>query len=273
MTPPLAFALLAVILFALFWGGSLVAQGFFYNTTVERLPLRALAGALIAAGFLTSWVWLERKNPGRYGTFFEFSPYETRAFDDFEAVRWHAEPGAARGRTEFAKGPDGRPSETTVAVRRPPGNKAAPFVQADGKPFQLAGNNELTGALVVRADAAGGPVRFNAEVRQDPRSGTVYATDERRFTEAGGRRYIVGTQLGTVFVPSTGAVVVALLLNVAQFGVWLLVFWPVLRYSLGHAAGFAAAFGLATLLFVMPLLFKPARAAPAAGPPAAARAE
>ena len=51
------------------------------------------------------------------------------------------------------------------------------------------------------------------------------------------------------------------LLNLLLFVAWFVAFWPILRFTVGHALGLAAVMGLVTMLLVMPLLFKPNRAA------------
>jgi hypothetical protein len=61
--------------------------------------------------------------------------------------------------------------------------------------------------------------------------------------------------MGVMYVPSSGVVAIALLLNASLFVVWFIAFWPVLRFNMGHALMFAAAFGLLIMLLVLPLLF------------------
>ena len=254
-------------LFALLWGGSLIAQGYFYNEPTSHLPYRALAAAVLMAVFLTFWVWLDRRAPGKYGTFFEFSPYTTTTFNEFEAMRWRAVPGsgAAGKKLELMKGPDGKPVETVLKIRRKDGNKQGPFVTPENKEFVLQEGGAMTGALSVKLPDSEAPVRFNADVKEDPRVGTlVYETPDRRFTEDRGSRYILGNQMGIVYIPSTGAVFVALFVNLLHFVLWLVALWLILRFSFGHALLFAIILGLTTMLVAMPLLFKPHRAAPAA---------
>jgi len=254
----LILVLTALALFALLWGGSLTAQGYFYSQPAEHLPYRALAAAGLIAIFLTFWVWLDRRSPGKYGTFFEFAPYSTATFDEFEAIRWRAEPGSMqRGKQpELAKGPDGKPAETIVKIRRREGNKAAPFVTPDNKEFHLQEGGSMTGALVLSLPDSPGPVRFDADLKQDPRAGPVYETPDRRFTENRGSRYIVGTQLGMLFVPSSGAILFALFVNLLHFILWFVAFWLILRFSTGHSFLFTIVLGITTMLVVMPLLFQ-----------------
>ncbi|MBX9626118.1 MAG: hypothetical protein K2X82_20135 [Gemmataceae bacterium] len=262
MPVPLTFAVLAAFLFVLFWGGALIVQGYLYQQPADRLPIRAAAAAALVAGFLTFWVWLDRRAPGRYDTFFEFAPYTTTAFTEFEAVRWRADP-SGKG---FQPGPDGKPAERTSTFRRRPGGKGAAFVDDGGQTFQLGTSDELTAAMLVKT-GDGPPARFDAELKDEPRTGRKTYFGERRFVDADAR-YVRGDQLGVVYVPSDAVVGIALSLNFLLFVVYFVAFWPGLRFELWHAVGLAAGFGLATMLLGMPLLFKPNRA-PRAAPPAA----
>lgn len=260
MTLILIAILLILALFALFWGGGLVAQGFLYNEPAERLPLRAAAAALLVGLFLIGWVLIDRKSPRRYGPIHEFEPVEAKEFDEFDAVHWRAVPGSlAKTKPELEKGPDGKPVETVVKVHRQAGNKNAPFLEPNNRTFHLQEGGTMTGAMIVKLPGTGTPIRFDADLKQDPRMGMVYANDERRFTEAGGSRFVLGTHPGVMFVPSTGAVVLAILINIVHFAVWMIAFWLILRFAFWHAFGFTIICGIATMLIVMPLLFKPHR--------------
>ena len=261
MTVLLTFALVAAALFVLFWGGSLLAQGYLYQQPAEYLPARAAVAAAVVAGFLTFWVWLDKQAPGKYDTFFEFAPYTTTPFTEFDAVRWQNDPAAK----SFRKDETGKEVERVSRFRRRGGGKAAPFVEeGTGKAFQLGTADELTAALVVKGDD-GRLARFDAELKDDPKTGRPTYFGETRFVEAGGERYARGDQLGVLYVPSTAVVAASLGLNLFLFVVFFAVFWPVLRFELWHAVGLAVVFGLVAMLLGMPLLFKPNR-----GPRAAA---
>lgn len=267
------FVLLVLVLFALFLGGSLFAQGYLYQQPAEHLPIRAAIGAVLVGGFITAWCAIDRSRPGKYDTFFEFVPYDTRDFAEFEAVRWVLDPATGKLRTDEK----GDRIERAVKYKRATGGKAAPFVEAEGgtnQAFKLSTGADMTAAVVVTLDDQ--PVKFKAEFKKADQAGVPQYAGERRFLEDRGSRYIRTDQLGVVYVPSTGAVAAALLLNFAHFLVWFLVFWLVLRFGLGHALGLTAIFGLTTMLLLMPLLFKQTRAkapAPAPEPKAAARVE
>lgn len=255
MTVLLTFALLAAGLFVLFWGGSLLAQGYLYQQPADLLPARAGVAAVVVAGFLSFWVWLDRGAPGKYDTFFEFAPYTTTPFTEFEAVRWRDDPAAKAFRRDEA----GKTVERTTRFKRRGGGKVAPFVEdGTGQPFQLGTADELTAALVVKT-GDGPPTRFDAEFRADPKTGRPAYFGEKRFVEAGGERYVRGDQLGVLYVPSTAVVAASLGLNLLLFLVFFAAFWPGLRFELWHAVGLAVVFGLVAMLLVMPLLFKPNR--------------
>lgn len=258
----LVFLMLVLGLFALLLGGGIVAQGFLYQNPAERLPLRAAAAALLVGGFITLWVGIDRKSPGRFDTLFNFVAYTTADFNEFHAVRWAGSGG------KLKVGADGKPVESKpVKFTRP--NANAKFAEeGSGAPFTMIGNADgaayMTGAILVAGPGEKDLVRYNATLKDDPRTKEKVYAERTRFVEEKGSRYVEAekeNQMGKLFVPSTGTVVGALALNVALFVVWLVAMWPVMRFSFAHALMFAAAFGLLTMLGAMPLLFKPNREA------------
>jgi hypothetical protein len=254
----LTFALVAVALFAVFWGGSLFAQGYLYQNPAERLPIRAAIAALLVGGFITYWVNLDKRLPGKYDTFFAFSGESTREFDEFEAVRWQFDP-SSKG---LKKDAQGNPAEAVVKFKKVPGGKTPAFAEEPGgKKFVTHDTEMMTAALVV-PDEGGHPVKFKAQLRKDDRTGAMnYISDqnERRFVEENGSRYIMHARPGVMHVPSSAVVATALLLNFTLFAVWFVAFWLILRFNPGHALGFTAIFGLLMMLLILPLLFKPNR--------------
>lgn len=264
----LVFLMLFLALFALFLGGGLVGQGFLYQQPAERLPLRAVIAALVVAGFITLWVRIDQGAPGKYDTFFNFTAYTTAEFDEFEAVRWAASQG------KLTLDAAGNPVETTVKFKRD--GKNAPFYQEGTKtPFDLRGTTETGGQFMIGAIRVKGPndpkpVRYNARFNEGPGAKTkTYPANksDRRFTEEKGSRYVEEQQLGKLFVPSTGTVVIALLLNFLLVAVWLIAWWPAMRFSLGHSLMFTAVLAVITMLALMPVLFKPNRVPKAPQPP------
>jgi hypothetical protein len=205
-------------------------------------------------------------------------------------VRWSIDPSTPRNKPGFKKNDKNEPAETTAKFKRPAGNKAGAFrVDGTGETFRLSTSSTMTSALVVPGPD-GNPVRFRAEMlapdakgklvpltdelaKGDPK-GVVYAPN-MRFVEEKGSRYIQAKQLdehkGVMFVPSSGVVATALLLNIGHFVVWFLAIWLLLRFSWGHALGFSIVAGLVTMLVILPLLFKPNRVPRAAEPIANSR--
>lgn len=269
MTLLLPLLLVTLVLFALFLGGGLVAQGYLYQEPADRLPLRALAGAALVGSFITMWVWIDKRNPRRYDTFFEFAPYERKEFSEFEAIRWVSPDGSKLKVDET-----GKPVEVVVKFKRGVGAKHDKFFEEKtDAPFQLnsttkTGESYMTVAIQLVPEPGAEPIRLNALMKEDPRTKTKSYTSDKRFVEEKGSRYVEADQLGVLYVPSTGTVVVALLINFLHFAVWFIAFWPILQFTRGHAFVLTVLFGLVTMLLVMPLLFRPNRAqAPVVEPP------
>jgi hypothetical protein len=269
----LLWLLVVLVLFALFWGGGLLAQGLWYQEVADLFPLRAIGAAVLVGSYLTLWVALDRRAPGKYDTLFEFAPEEQVPFEEFEAIRWVAvEP------PKLKLDESGQPVEVVTRFRKDVGNRGEAFVAVgSGEPFRLNGVNRngeafMTVALRVQLDDSGEPIRFNAVLQEDPPGVPAYASgfEGRRFIEAGGERYIFADQLGIIHVPTPQVVAVSLVLNILLFVVWFIALWPILQFLPSHAAGLTLAFGFATMLIILPLLFQPNRQPPPAPPPAAA---
>jgi hypothetical protein len=248
---------------ALFWALAVSVQGYLYNQPADKLPLRALVAGLGVAIFLTGWTYLNTRaaHANKYGVLHEFVATSQVEVNEFEAVRqWPR-----------LKNEKGQPKETTAPFKWQPGGPGGgKFVEADtGKEFQTNTSDYMTVALLV--PAGGSKARFEAELQDG--AYTTRADDERRFTEQGGGRFIDARNPRHMEVPSTGGLVVAVAVNVLHFVVWFLAFWLGLRFTVGHSLGLAAAFGAASMLILMPLLFdlnkvKPVVAAPPPAPAA-----
>ncbi|HYH63991.1 MAG TPA: hypothetical protein VD866_04765 [Urbifossiella sp.] len=254
----LTFLLVTVGLFALLWAVSTVAQAYVYQQPADRLPARAAVAALLVGGYVIFWVALDRKNPGKYDDFLAFAGYSTTTFDEFDAVRWEADP--ATQWKDFKKDATGKPAELVSHYKRS-GGKTSSFVdEKSGKPFALTGDNKITAAIVLRPDPAAPPTRFASEFDSD-RGRKTYPRESgrRRFLEEDGSRYVNHAQPGVLYVPSALTVFLAILINLGMFAVWYVAFWPVLRFGAGFAALMTLAFAIFTIFVVMPVLFKPGR--------------
>ncbi len=253
MTLALTLVLSTVALTALFWALAVVLQTYLYNQPADQLPLRALCGGLAVGCFLTAWAYLNTRmvsHTDQYGVVFGFDRMmvatSSKEVDEFEAVR--------RLRVKDEKG---QPKEVTVPFKWQPGaTGGGHFAEAaTGKDFRTNTSDYMTVALLV-PEGNGNKARFDAVMKDG-----TYARegDYVRFTEEGGPRFIdadpaAGPRL--MQVPSTGGLAAAVGVNVLHYVVWFLVFWLALRFTFGHALGLTAVFATASMLVLMPLLFK-----------------
>jgi len=252
----LVFLMLFFGTFALFLGGGLVGQGYLYQQPAPKMPLRALIAAVLVAGFITLWVRIDRGSPGRYDTLPNFTGFTTAEFTEFEAVRW----SASQGKLKLDDA--GNPTETVAKYKRAAGG--AFLEDGTGAPFDKrgvtpAGGQYMVGAIRVKGPDDAEPVRYNATFKDGPGAQYKTYTPELKFVEEKGSRYVEVNQLGTLYVPSTATVAVALMLNAGLLLVWIVAWWAALRFSLGHALMFSAVLAAITMLALMPVLFKPNR--------------
>lgn len=235
-------SVLTVALTAVMWGLSLFLQGYLYSVPAPSLPLRSLTAALFVSCFLTAWTYLNTRAEfeNKYGVLLEFNPTGAKDITEFEAVRYLS---ASK-------------EEKTVPYKLQAGAKPPTFADAEGNKFKLAdaGQGYVTVALVV--PDGGNKIRFDAEMRDDPRVGKIYTSETKQFKEKGGSRYLEGEAPTQYFAPSTATLLYAVGLNILLFVVWFVAFWPILQYLPGHAIGLAAFFGIVAMIVLMPLLFK-----------------
>lgn len=256
------FVLLVSALTLVFWGTTRFLQSYLYSEPADKLPVRSLVAGAAVGGFITFWtlVGTRTEAESKYGTLFDFNPVGSKEVTAFEAVR------------RYPRRTDG--AEETVAFTRKVGSKPVEFVTATGEPYTLVDRNKpfLTIALILDED--GNKSRFNA--RLNPTRPSEYAAvgdkGDHQFDEERGSRYLDGAFPTTVYAPSRGVLIAALGLNFLMFVAWFAAFWPVLRYGSGHALGLTAACGAATLLVLMPLLFRLNKPRPTAVAPPAATA-
>jgi hypothetical protein len=233
----LTFAGLVVGFFAFFWGTALFLQGSLYNTPATKLPIRAAIAAFLVGGFLTFWTMVNTRaeSKDRYGTFFEFNPTSSHEFSEFTAYRR-----------------DANKKETPVPHKKVSGK----FVETQDatKAFRMNSADFVVSALEVKEGEK--TTRFEAEFDA---KGNYKGGSNKIFVEKDGRRYIEFGQSNVptpIYAPSRGALFAALGLNALLFVVFFVALWPVLRYTVGHAIGGAAAAGLFVMLLLMPLLFE-----------------
>lgn len=241
---PLVFTVVGVSAagFALFWGLTLFLQRFWYNEPADKLPLRAAVGGLALGCFFGFWVYVNTRADGenKYGVIHQFSPNDKSApVAKFQAVRKY--PNAKR--------------EETVAFERQPVGGGQKYRSADGKDFALNTPDYLTVGLIV--EDAGKPVRYDAVLQND-----AYVGEHYQFKDKDGGRTVEwsrpfdASEPLSVVSPSGGAVFLALLLNVVHLVIWFAIFWPVLKFNVGHAMLLAVIFFAMSTVLLMPLLFE-----------------
>lgn len=244
----LVFTLLAITFAAaaVLWGLSSLLQPYLYSDPASQLPIRALIGGLAIGCFLTLWVFVNTRadRENKFGVLHDFSPVSVTPILKFEAVR------------KYRLG-NGQPGpEKVVKYWRESTDKKAEFTDEDGRPFRLSDDRFVTIALLVLEEKKEKPIRFEAKMKgADGMNAWIYDTETKAFTEVGGSRFIDRDQPGLVASSSGWVIAGAIGLNVLQFVVWFVVFWPCLRYNVGHSLGLALVFSLAVMLLLMPLLF------------------
>jgi hypothetical protein len=217
-----------------------------YESVVDRLPLRSMIGAILLGCFYTFWVYANTRADAKdkFGVLHDFSPTARHGVEEFVAVR----------RFPNVKEPDGTVREERVTFKKSATGKTIRFVDDRNRVFRINDSQSLTVALELKTgpDSA---IRYDAKFDE---RGVYDLPNGRsaRFTEAGGKRFIEADAPGVMYAPSSSALAGALALNAGNFLIWLVVFWPCLRFTLGHAVGGAFGFGLFMMLFCVPLLFE-----------------
>lgn len=254
---PLLFTVIGVSAagFAMFWGLSLFLQRYWYNEPADKLPLRAAVAGLLLGCFLTAWVYINTRADGenKYGVIHQFSPNDVST----PVTKFVAE----RKKLDTNLKPVGDEAVTFERQLTDNGQRylpTSPKPAGEPKPFAVTAPGYYTHTLVLEHD--GKPVRYEAVMNDKQQyQGTKYTFADK----AGGRTIEMSRGLEAdpaeplqVVSPSGGAVFLALGLNVLHFVVWFAIFWPVLRFSLGHALGLAFVYFAMSTVLLMPLLFQ-----------------
>jgi hypothetical protein len=256
VTLALTFLALLVVLTALFWLMASVVQPFLYTEVAPALGWRSLAAGVLMAGFLSFWAHLNANASHRdkYGTFFDFTPTAIEEVTQFDAIRRY--PGRRDATTPATE-------ETVSYVRANGTGGRVEFVEAKNPTvrYAVSSTNYMTVAILI-PQAVGEPLRLEAEL--DP-TGRSYRTPDRIFRQVRGSRTLEGEYPGVIRNPDRMALILAFGINVAHYLLWFVAFAFLLRYDAGSSLGFAAGFGMLTMLAIMPLLFQ--RNAPISGLP------
>jgi hypothetical protein len=217
-----------VVLAALLWGGTRLAQGGLYEDPVTDLYWRAPAAAGTFTAFLALWCLLNyaRSTPGEsdlpFEGLFNFASEKTsEPVKEFSVVRSDGE--RKRYHLRIETGPPPRFS----------------YLDNTNRQWQSTQARE-TEAIIVKED--GQEVRFK--------------TDPQRnlWKEEGGQRVMGFDIPGRIITLSPGRSVLSVVLNLVHLAVWFVCLWPLLRFQWPHALLGAAVVWLA-MTFVVPNIF------------------
>jgi hypothetical protein len=241
VTLALIFALLAFALVLLLWGGSMLLQGWLYQAPADRMPLRAAAGGVALAAFLTFWCLLDARNPGKYDTLFEFSPLEITDHDSFDSVMRKT-----------------NGSETVTRYHREPGGRGTTndFMDDRGQHWRKNTSEAMAVEIRVKEKDKPEPARFKANL--DEKGNFPKELTQLRYTDADGR-YMSADTLGRVYRRKTGVLFANIFLNAAHFLLWWAVFWLGMRFSIWHACGLSLVMWLFVMVALQPVLFNQTR--------------
>ena len=244
--------LVALALVATLWIGTMVAQGYIYDSPTDGLAWRAPAAAAAITLFLLIWMLIEYRKTGTTDTLFNFSSSRSSEFTKFISVR----------KTETGE------EQQIPYERHTTGTGRVDFRDAKGAVWARSSSGMMIAIIV---DENGEKKRFDADMK-DGKFVTLRPNEPLRYREENGRRYILENEMGKIYSTSRGAWFLVLFINLLHFGVWFAVMWPLLRFQWSHALGFAAVGWLIVTLVLAPYMLGRARdaAAKKAKPPKSA---
>jgi hypothetical protein len=239
LTILLTLLIVAVGLLALLWTGTLVAQGYIYDSPTDGLHWRAPAAAGLLTAFLFVWMVIEYRRPNSTDTIFNFSGLRSAEFNKFISVRKN----------------EANQEQEIAYERQTMGPDRIRFLDKNGRVWERSSSGMMV-AIVI--DENGEKKRFNAEIKNG-KFAPQRPNQPLRYYEEGGRRYIAENDLGKVYSKSFGAMAFSWFLNLVHLGLWFGALWPLLRFQWPHALGFAALCWLVVTLALLPYMFGRAR--------------
>ncbi|WP_020469452.1 hypothetical protein [Zavarzinella formosa] len=232
------FGLLFVGLVVVLWAGSVYLQGWLYSDVASKMPLRALAGALIIAGFLTGWCMIYKGDPGRFDTLVNFSREKTEGvYHEIDSVRRV-----------------GKEEKKPVKYVRNPGGRGATteFLTTDGqKPWTRSDSDGMVVAILVKEKDQPEPTRFNAKL--DP--GDKFPVNGLRYVQPNTNRYMDEASLGTIYRVRSWSIIGNLFANFLHLAIWCAVLCFIMRFEFGNAVAFGLVLWAITMFVVQPALF------------------
>lgn len=220
------------------WLGSVFLQGWLYNDLATRLPLRAMGGGLVMAGFLTGWCAIYKKDPGRFDTLLNFSREKNDGiYNTIESVR-------KVGDQEL------KPVKYT---RRPGGRGTADEFRSSetNKPWKRSDAEGMVVAILIQEEGKSEPTRFDAQLNAN---GKFPATSVR-YHQANENRYTDESSLGAIYRVRSWSVIGNLFANALHLALWVLVLTFVMRFTPGHAVGIGLVLWGVLMVVAQPVLF------------------
>jgi hypothetical protein len=218
-------------------------QAYIYSEPVGAIWWRAPAAGTALALFLTLWVVLDYRAPGRYRELHGFSFIEYPApYPELHVFN-----------------PDGK--EEVFKLHKT--GRGLPEYRWDSKKLP-----SRPGRIIVFEDGE----KFVFEPERDARGNFKTGPgDVVHYRDSRGREMVEG-QLGQVSIRHYGWLAMNFLLNFAHLAVWFACLWLLLRFQWSHALGLAVVFWAVTTLIVVPMVLGQAeRVALQGAPPAATR--
>src|SRR5262245_59665088 len=172
-------------LVALLWTGTLLAQGYFYDSPTDKLEWRAPAAGGALALFLTIWCLIEYSSPNSTGPLHEFTTQQVTEVTKFVSVR----------RSETGEEKEIPFESRTIGPNR------FDFVDANASPWARAKSGSMVAIIV--EEKSGDDVkrtRFNAEMKD----GKFAERESRgvkqslRYVEENGDRYMEEDRIGKI---------------------------------------------------------------------------
>jgi hypothetical protein len=242
----LTLIVIAIALLILFWTGTLLAQGYFYDSPVSGLHWRAPAAAGAMTAFLALWAWIEYRWPNSTGSIFTFTSEESYKVDQFWSVRQN--PTGEEEKILFKKNPS-----------------TDDYRDANNHRWARSMSGMMVAIVIDEKDKEGNPSekRFDAEMGDGkfaPRKSSGIELPVR-YKEENGSRFIEDTNPGQIIRYRGGRLFGTIVLNVVHFAIWFVVIWLLLHFQWPHALGFAAVCWLVMTLAVIPYLHDTARKA------------
>lgn len=232
---------------AVLWTGTLFLQAYLYNEPVRGISWRAPVAGLVLTLLFGLWIYIDGKSPGTYDTLFRATTSNIEEYREMTAVKRYK---------------NGKEKEETYVLSSGAGTRREYRTKGGDDILKRSGTDYMVIAFLAKDPAdKSKDLRFDAVLKQQKQGDKlveVFDIDTRegaaKFVEKGGR-VMFDNSLGLVTVSSRTRTLGALSLNVLHFALWMVAFWPLLRYGFWEAFGLTVCMWLLFTLFLLPLVF------------------